>query len=378
MSNSCYNPEKIKENRDQVIIKTSILGIAANIFLSAVKAIFGLMSNSIAIILDAVNNLSDALSSVITIVGTKLASKKPDKKHPLGYGRIEYLSAMTVAAIVLYAGITSLVESIRKIIRPQTADYSTVTLLIIVAAVIVKLILGRYVTHVGKKVNSGSLIASGKDASFDAILSASVLVSAIVYLMWHVSLEAYVGVVISAFIIKSGIEMLIETLDEIIGKRVDRDLVKDLKRTICEEEEVSGAYDLILHSYGPDRYVGSVHIEIPDTLTAEEIDSLQRRIAQNVFQKHGVLLGGIGIYSVNSKDDQIKKMRSNITHIIVQHEGVLQIHGFYVDLEKKSISFDVVLDYGVDDRQKLFAQIKNEVENAYPDYVLNMALDIDV
>ena len=181
MSNSCYNPEKIKENRDQVIIKTSILGIAANIFLSAVKAIFGLMSNSIAIILDAVNNLSDALSSVITIVGTKLASKKPDKKHPLGYGRIEYLSAMTVAVIVLYAGITSLVESIRKIIRPQTADYSTVTLLIIVAAVIVKLILGRYVTHVGKKVNSGSLIASGKDASFDAILSASVLVSAIVY-----------------------------------------------------------------------------------------------------------------------------------------------------------------------------------------------------
>ena len=252
------------------------------------------------------------------------------------------------------------------------------TLVIIVAAVAVKLILGRYVTIVGKKVNSGSLIASGKDASFDAILSASVLLSAIVYLMWNVSLEAYVGVVISAFIIKSGVEMLTETLDEIIGKRVDRGLVKELKRTICEEDEVSGAYDLILHSYGPDRYVGSVHIEIPDTLTAEEIDSLERRIAQNVFKKHGVLLGGIGIYSVNSMDDEIKKMRSDITHLIVQHEGVLQIHGFYVDLEKKAISFDVVLDYGVDDRQKLFAQIRNEVESAYPDYTLNTALDIDV
>lgn len=378
MSKEAYNPENIKENRDRIIIKTSILGIAANIFLSAIKAIFGLMANSIAIILDAVNNLSDALSSVITIVGTKLASKKPDKKHPLGYGRIEYLSAMTVAAIVLYAGITSLVESIKKIIRPETADYSTVTLIIIVAAVIVKLILGRYVTSVGKKVNSGSLIASGKDASFDAILSASVLLSAIIYLMWNVSLEAYVGVVISVIIIKSGLEMLTETLDEIIGKRVDRGLVKELKRTICEEEEVSGAYDLILHSYGPDRYVGSVHIEIPDTLTAEEIDSLERRIAQNVLKKHGVLLGGIGIYSVNSKDDKIKKMRSDITHLIVQHEGILQIHGFYVDLEKKAISFDVVLDYGVDDRQKLFAQIRNEVESAYPDYTLNMALDIDV
>ncbi|MBR0470393.1 MAG: cation diffusion facilitator family transporter, partial [Clostridia bacterium] len=162
-------------NRDKVIVRTSIIGIAANVFLAAFKAAVGIASNSIAVVLDAVNNLSDALSSVITVIGTKLAGKKPDKKHPLGYGRIEYLSAMIVSAIVLYAGITSAVESVKKIIWPEQADYSIVSLIIIASAVAVKIILGSYVKKQGKKVNSNALVASGADALFDAILSASVL-----------------------------------------------------------------------------------------------------------------------------------------------------------------------------------------------------------
>ncbi|MBQ9464458.1 MAG: cation diffusion facilitator family transporter, partial [Lachnospiraceae bacterium] len=167
-------PETL-ESRDRIIVRTSVIGILANVFLAAFKAVIGLLSNSIAVVLDAVNNLSDALSSVITIVGTKLAGKRPDKKHPLGYGRIEYLSAMIVSAIVLYAGITSLVESIKKIIHPETPDYSRVSLIIIAAAVIVKIILGRFVKARGEKAGSQALVASGKDATFDAVLSASVL-----------------------------------------------------------------------------------------------------------------------------------------------------------------------------------------------------------
>ena len=205
--------------REKTIVRTSIVGIVTNVLLVGFKAFVGLMSNSIAIILDAVNNLSDALSSVVTIIGAKLGAKQPDKKHPLGYGRIEYLSSMIVAALVLYAGITSLVESIKKIIHPEAADYSTVTLVIISVAIAVKLILGLYVKKQGKKVNSGALVASGSDALFDAILSASVLASAIVYLIWGISLEAYVGVIIAGFIVKAGVEMMIETLNDIIGKR---------------------------------------------------------------------------------------------------------------------------------------------------------------
>ncbi len=368
----------MQSNRDQVIIRTSVIGIIANVFLAAFKAVVGLVSHSIAVTLDAVNNLSDALSSVITIAGTKLASKKPDKNHPMGYGRIEYLSAMVVAAIVLYAGITSLVESIKKIIHPEKPDYSIVSLIIIASAVIVKLALGRYVKAQGEKVKSGSLIASGSDALFDAILSGSVLLSAIIFKLTGLSLEPYVGVVISCIIIKSGIEMLKETLDDILGSRADREFVKEIRKTICEDEAVSGAYDLFLHSYGPEKFYGSVHVEVPDTMTADEIDLMERRIAANVFKKHGVAMTGIGIYSVNTTNDEVKKMRSDITHMINQHDGVLQIHGFYVDLEKKTINLDVILDFELEDRTGTFNAIRDEIQKAYPDYKLFMAMDIDV
>lgn len=366
------------KNRDAVIVRTSIIGIIANIFLAAFKAAVGILSNSIAVVLDAVNNLSDVLSSVVTIAGTKLAGKKPDKKHPLGYGRVEYLSAMIVAAIVLYAGITSLVESIKKIINPETPDYSAVSLIIIGSAVFVKIFLGIYVKKKGQSVNSGSLIASGSDALFDAILSASVLVSAIIFMLTGISLEAYVGVLISAFIIKSGVEMLAETLDEILGKRVDRDYLAKIRKTICEDELVTGAYDLILHSYGPEKYIGSVHVEVPDTLTANEIDVMERRIAGNVYQKHGVLMAGIGIYSVNHDNEEIGEMRKTISEIIMSHEGALQTHGFFVDMENKTINFDVIIDYGFDKREELFEHIYDDVRKAYPEYEIFMNLDIDI
>ncbi len=378
MSKNSTKTQNPQPDRDTVIIRTSIIGIISNIFLAAFKMAVGLLSNSIAVMLDAVNNLSDALSSVITIIGTRLSSRKPDKKHPLGYGRIEYLSTMIIAAIVLYAGITSLVESVKKLLSPEPASYTLLSLLIIGVAVAVKLLLGYYVKRIGKQVNSGSLTASGSDALFDSILSASVLLSAVIYMLRGVSLEAYVGLVISVIIIKSGIEMLRDTLDEILGKRLEGEYLASIKDTICEDEAVSGAFDLILHSYGPEKYIGSVHVEIPDTMTAEEIDLMERRIAQNVFDRHGILLTGIGIYTLNTQSDTVKAMRSHITRLVMAHEGVLQIHGFYVDASQKIISLDVILDYALDKREEVFAQICAELGQAYPEYRLNTTMDIDV
>ena len=365
-------------NRDQLIVRTSIVGIVANLFLAAFKAAVGLLSHSIAVTLDAVNNLSDALSSVITIIGTKIANRQPDKKHPLGHGRTEYLSAMIVAAIVLYAGITSLVESVKKIIHPETPDYSVVSLIIIASAVAVKLLLGRYVKSVGKKVNSGSLVASGSDALFDAILSASVLLSAIIYLVWGLSLEAWVGAVFAVFIIRSGFEMLSETLDDILGKRIESDVTNAIKATICQEPQVTGAYDLILHSYGPEDLIGSVHVEVPDTLTADELDAMERRIVQRVFLAHGVVLTGISIYATNTKDAEVAAMRKHVTELVTAHPGVLQIHGFYVDKVNKLLQLDVILDFSLQDRQQIFEAIRSEVAAAYPDYHITMTMDIDV
>ena len=198
-------------NREKVVIRTSIISILANIVLAGFKAFVGLLANSIAIISDAINNLSDALSSIITIVGTKLAGKKPDKEHPYGHGRIEYMTSLVVSAIVLYAGITALIESVKKIINPGKVDYSTITLVILIAGIIVKFVLGIYVKKKGKEFNSDSLVASGSDAFNDAILSISVLLSAIIYMVFDISIEAYVGVLVSVFIIKAGIDLIKES-----------------------------------------------------------------------------------------------------------------------------------------------------------------------
>ena len=369
--------EELAADREKTIVKTSFIGIGANVLLAAFKAVIGIVSNSIAVTLDAVNNLSDALSSVITIIGAKLGAKDPDKKHPLGYGRIEYLSSMLVAAIVLYAGITSLVESVKKIIHPETADYSTISLVIIAVAIVVKLVLGAYVKKQGEKVNSGALIASGSDASFDAILSASVLASAIIFLIWGISLEAYVGVVISGFIIKAGCEMMSETLSDIIGQRGDQDEVRGLKQLICEEEEVLGAYDVILFNYGPNKNYGTAHIELPDTMSVDDVDRITRRIQNKVFQKTGIILTGIGVYSYNTSNDEAAQMRNRIRDIVLLHDWALQIHGFYADIEMKTVRFDVVVSFDVDKREAI-GELLEEVRKEYPDYTFTIVPDADV
>lgn len=366
------------EERERVIVRTSIVGIVANVLLVAFKAVVGLAANSIAIVLDAVNNLTDALSSVITIIGAKLAGKKPDKDHPLGHGRYEYLSAMVIVAIVLYAGITSLVESIRKIIEPEVADYSIVTLVIVAAAVIVKIVLGRYVSAKGKQVDSGSLVASGKDALFDAAISASVLAAALIFLATGISLEAYVGVVISGVIIKAGVDMLRETLDDILGHRPDPELARGIKRTVCADPDVLGAYDLLLDSYGPDLTVGAVHVEVPDTMTAAEIDAMTRRLQAAVYAEHRIALATVGIYSHNTTDDAVAEMQSAITRRVMGHGGVLQMHGFFVDVENRRASFDVIIDFDVANRDELYCHIVEEVKELYPDYDFDITLDRDL
>ena len=381
MSNDNKDKDKdivvLAADREKTIVRTSVIGIIANVLLAAFKAAVGIISNSIAVTLDAVNNLSDALSSVITIIGAKLGAKKPDKKHPLGYGRIEYLSSMIVAAIVLYAGITSLVESVKKIIHPEAADYGMVSLIIIAVAIIVKLLLGRYVKKQGEKVNSGALVASGKDASFDAILSASVLASAIVFLVWGISLEAYVGVIISIVIIKAGIEMMIETLNDIIGQRGNAEMSKQIKRLVNEEPEVRGAYDLNLFNYGPDKYYGSVHMELPDTMTVNEVDVLTRKIQLKVYQETGVILTGIGVYSYNTSNDEAAEIRNTVQHTILSHDWALQMHGFYVDTINKTMRFDVVVSFDIDHKEALEI-MTGEVKKLYPDYDVQIIPDVDV
>ena len=365
-------------DRGTRIVRTSIIGIIVNALLAAFKAVIGTLTGSIAITMDAVNNMSDALSSIITIIGTKLSMKKPDKEHPYGYGRIEYLAAMIISVIVLYAGVTAIVESIGKIIEPEVPDYTTIALVIIGVAVVVKILLGLYFKRVGKEVDSKSLIASGEDALMDSIVSASTLVAALIFIYFNISVEAWVGTVIAALVIRTGIELLKDTLSDILGRRISSEESIAIKDTIGSYENVQGAYDLVLHSYGPETMMGSVHIEIPEDMTAKEIDKLEREIATGVYLKHKVILTGIGIYSTNENDEVSKEMSSKIRDIVSTHPHVVQMHGLYIDRSAGTILFDVVVSFDCVDREEECAMIKEEVMKACPGFDVRITLDVDV
>ena len=368
----------MKNEREKTVIKTSIISIVANIVLAGFKALVGVLSNSIAIISDAINNLSDAPSSIITIIGTKLAGKAPDREHPYGHGRIEYMTSLIVSGIVLYAGLTALIESIKKIVNPEVPDYTPTTLIILISAIIATLFRSIYVKKKGKEVNSKSLVASGTDAFNDAILSISVLVSTIIYMTLNISLEAYVGVILSAVIIKTGYELIKEAVDNVIGIRVESNISKKIKKEVMKEEEVKGAFDLILTDYGPDKYIGSIHIEVADTLTVAEIDKISRRITKNITKKYGVLLHTIGVYSINTKDEKVIRIRKDIKNIVFSHKGILEMHGFYLDEKEKTISFDIIIDFNIKEREELYKHIYDEIQEKYNDYKLNITLDVDI
>ena len=367
----------VEISREKTIVKTSIIGIVANVFLATFKAVIGLMANSIAIVLDAVNNISDAGSSLITIVGTKLAAREPDKKHPFGYGRIEYLSAMIISVIVLYAGITSLVESVKQILHPETPDYNAVSLIIVAVAVVVKILLGRYVKTVGEKVNSDSLINSGKDATLDSVISASTLLAAGIFLLFHVSLEAWLGAIISLVIIKSGIEMLRETISQILGERNDAELARSIRKTVTSFPDVRGAYDLVLNNYGPDTWNGSIHIEVPDTYSADQLDQLIREITMKVLQEHHVILTAVGVYSINTRDEEVIAAHKKVREIVFSHEHVKQLHGFYLLKDQQAMRFDVVISFDAKDRRAVYEEVVADVQKAFPDYTLQVAMDTD-
>lgn len=363
--------------RKKSIVKVSIIAIITNILLAVAKALVGIASNSIAVILDAVNHLSDALSSVVTIIGIKLAAKQPDKKHPLGYGRMEYISSMVVAALVLYVGITSAVESVKKIINPVSTNYTTIALITIAVSVVFKLILGIYIRNQGKKLNSTALIASGVDSLYDSILSLSVLASAIIDTIWGISLEAYVGTLISIFIIRSGLKMMSATISDIIGERADPGIINKIYDLLTEEDEVREAYDLFLFNYGPNTNYASVHLELPDMMTVEDVDILTEKLQYKVYKETGVILTGVGVYAYNTGNDLVSKIENDIQEIILSHDWALQVHGFNADIDNKIIRFDTVIILDMDKKEAIKI-IKDEIKEIYPDYSVEIVSDPDI
>ena len=363
-------------NRDKQIIKVSIHGILTNIALVIFKAIVWFLSNSIAIVLDALNNLSDVVSSLVTIIWIKLSSKKPDKEHPYWHWRIEYLAATVIAIIILLAWIAAAKESIEKIIHPVETHYTIVTIIVVTVAIFVKYFLSKYFTKEWKKLNSWSLSASWADAMNDCLIAWSTLVAALISIFFHIGIEWYIWVIIAIFIIKTWIEILKDTVNEMIGTRADPELITKLKAKIQSHEWVLWVYDMMLHNYGPNKIIGTAHIQVNDDMTAKEIHRLTREIQVWIYNEFGIIIT-IWIYASND-DWEFGKIKEELNQIIKNYENIIQMHGFYVDDSTNNISFDLIFDYKEEHPEKIVRKIKKEIKSKFPNYDYSVIIDKDI
>lgn len=267
-------------------------------------------------------------------------------------------------------------ESLEKVMEPPDTHYSMLTLGIIVAGILVKLVLGKYVIHQGRRLKSQALTASGTDALSDAILSSATLVSAILNLVFGWNLEGILGLIISVFILKAGYEILKDTLDHLIGLRIDDSLSHEIKSRVTSFPGVLGAYDLEVHNYGPARNSGSVHIEVADAMTARDIQILTRKIMRTVLDEFGVFLT-IGIYASNKDTETARNMRRSLRMIMKDYPHILQIHGFYVDEKEHFTNFDLVFSFDEKDRDGVCREIEKKMKAKYPDYDFLAYVDLD-
>ena len=369
-----------ERKREKEIVKTSIIGIIGNFFLVGFKAFVGIIAGSISIIMDAINNFTDALSSIITIIGTKLSNKKPNKKHPYGYGRIEYITSTLIAMLILFAGVMAIYESIKSIIdyyeigtMPQFEIYS---IIIVAVAILVKVAIGLFFRYKGNKINSEALKASGLDALLDSVLSTSTLIGIFIAKYANFYIEGYLGILIGLFIIKSGFEVLKESLSSMIGNRFDKEYVTEIKKAILSIEGVSGCYDLILNSYGHNKNIASAHIGVSDKLTAKEIQTIERNITSLMYSKYNTIMT-IGIYAENFSDEFTKNTYNKILEVIKKYEQILEIHGFYVDEELKIINYDLVISFDDNNPYETINKIKEESQSMFDNYRIIINYDQD-
>ena len=268
-----------------------------------------------------------------------------------------------------------------KIIHPEPAEYTFVTILILMVAILAKILLGRYVKKVGKEYNSESLCATGADALFDALVTGSTLLAAICGMIFghkldNIPIDGILGGFISLIIIKAGYEMMMKPVNELLGERIPAGLAKSIKADICEISPVLGAYDLQLHNYGPEQIVGAVNIAIPEEMTAREIHVLTQKIHTIIHEKYGVILT-VGIYAVVTGDKHIVEMQDGVNAIVSSMPGVLQVHGMFINPTEHIISFDIVIDFSVNDIAALKKEINERLVERYPGFNVKIHIDKD-
>lgn len=362
------------DSREGTVVTVSGLNILVNLIFAAIKVVIGLAVSSIAIISEGVNNATDSATSLITIVGTKLSAKHPTEKHPFGFGRIEYLTSLLISVLILFTGAELMESSVKRIFEPQEMSISYVTMAIIAVSALVKLALGLYTIKEGRRVDSSSLVALGTECRSDSVVSVITLVTALVFLVFHVSLDAYAGIIMSLIVLKAGFEVLKETLSDILGQAGEKELAQELYRIIRAEPLVLNAADMMLHNYGPDAYSGSVNVEIDHSKTVGEVyaalHELQLRI---MHEKHITMV--FGIYAVDRDHAQIRQLREQVAAFVREQKHVTSYHALYIHPNGKDLSVDLVVDYDLADWEQLRRAFTDYIASLYPDKHLELVIE---
>lgn len=351
--------------RTGIINRTSILGIVVNVLIAGVKIAAGLLASSVAIVSEGVNNAADALTSVLTMVGTRLAGRHPDAKHPFGYGRIEYLTGLVVAVVIIVSGVQMLIESVKLIFRPEELSISYVSLAIVAVSAVVKFFLGLYTIARGRVVQSDALVGVGLECRGDSYISIITIGVAVVFLLTGVSLDAYAGVVMSAIILKAGVEVLLKIVSELIGRPGEKELATKIYQLVRATPGVVGAADMMLHNYGPNAWSGSVNVEIDHAKSVGEVYAMLHELQLGIMHEEHVTIV-FGVYAVDDDHVETRRIRRTILEYVKAHEHVKSFHAVYLEPGTNRLYCDLVVDYELADWGALRADFLDYMKAKVP------------
>lgn len=362
--------------REGVITAVSALGIAVNLLIAAAKVVLGLFASSIAIVSEGVNNASDAMTSVLTLVGSRLAGKLPDAKHPFGYGRVEYLTSLVIAGLILFTGIEMLISSVRLIFEPSELNVSVPALAVVAVSAVIKFLLGVFTVSAGKRSGSGALVGVGLDCRNDSFISVVTILSAVIFIVSGVSVDAYVGVLMSLLVVKAGFDVLRDTVSELLGRPGDAELAAKLYREIRSTPGILGAVDMMLHNYGPDAYSGSVNVEIDHEKTVGEVYDFLHALQLRIMREYNVTLV-FGVYAVDGDHEEVRVIRQRIAEFVRAHEHVKSFHAVYLDPASPRLYCDLIVDYELRDWSLLRGEFTGFMRESFPELELVLTIETE-
>lgn len=377
-----YNNVENEQVRNNYGFLGSLVGIIANTILFITKLIVGMITSSISVTADAFNNLSDATSSLITMLGFKLASKPADKEHPFGHGRIEYISGLIVSFMVILVGFEFVKSSYSRISNPVPINFQTVPFILILLSIGVKVWLSSFNKYVGKKINSSALQASSFDALSDVITSSCVALSLILSKWTSFPVDGYIGIVVSLFIMYSGFSLIKDTLDPILGEAPDEELVEKITNGVLSYKYITGVHDLVIHNYGPGKFMATLHAEVPDSMSIVQIHEIIDRAEKELSSELNILLV-IHMDPINTNDKEVTFAKAELERILESYPMIKSFHDFRIvgEGEAKNLIFDIVVDYSQalteEFQNNIIYQLDKDIKNIHPQYNAIVTIDRD-